>query len=89
MCEVFSVGARECTRGCSPEALEECKHSSKGYEYRVCVVDRVTQPFSVHFSRFWHSFQLVWQRPPHLDQPKWLIDHVRGFVWHVEFHNQR
>ena len=28
--------------GVAPEALEEWKHSSKGYEHHVCMVDRVT-----------------------------------------------
>ena len=34
MCEVSFVGARQRTRGCSPEALEECLYSSKGYKRR-------------------------------------------------------
>ena len=52
------------------EALEECEHLSKGYEYRACVVDRVVQPFIIRFSRFRHSFQLVRRPLPSLDRFK-------------------
>ena len=55
--------------GVAPEALEECEHSSKGYERRVCVVDQVTLPLSIPFSRFQHSFQLIRWSPPSLDSP--------------------
>jgi len=56
--------------GVAPEALEEYEHSSKGYEYRACVVDRVAQPFIIRFSRFRHSFQLVRRPLPSLDRFK-------------------
>ena len=73
-------GCMSAPAGVAPEALEECKHSSKGYEYRVCVVDRVTRPFSIHFSRFRHSFQLVWRPWLSLDQFKRLIERARRLV---------
>ena len=66
--------------GVAPEALEEYEHSSKGYEYRACVVDRVAQPFIIRFSRFRHSFQLIRRLFPFLDQFKRLIERARRLV---------
>ena len=74
--------------GVAPEALEECEHLSKGYEYRACVVDRVTQPFNIRFSRFRHSFQLIRRPLPSLDQFKRLIVRARRLVRHVGFYNR-
>ena len=45
--------------GVAPDALEECAHSSKGYECRICMVDRVRQSLSFCLSRPRHSFQPV------------------------------
>jgi len=65
-CEVLSVGARQRTLGCSPKALEEWEHSSKGCKHNVCTVDWATGPLSIrfsrprhYFSRHQHFFQLV------------------------------
>jgi len=44
----------------APEALEEWKHSSKGYERSVCMVGWVAGPLSVRFSRPRHYF--CWHR---------------------------
>ena len=60
ICEVLYVGARQRSRGCSPETLEEWKHSSKGYERSVCMVGWVAGPLSVRFSRPRHYF--CWHR---------------------------
>ena len=52
----FPWGCINAPVGVAPEALEEWKHSSKGYEHRVCMVDWVAGPLSVRFSRPRHYF---------------------------------
>jgi len=54
--KLFPWGRVSAPAGVAPEALEEWEHSSKGYEHRVCTVDRVARPFSVRFSRPRHYF---------------------------------
>jgi hypothetical protein len=73
-----------CLRG----TLEEWKHSSKGCEHRVCMVDWVARVHSVCFSRPRRSFQLE-MHPRFLSvRFKQLPECTGGPTFHVGFPHQ-
>ena len=95
ICEVLSVERVSAPAGVAPEALEEWKHSSKGCEHNVCMVDWVSGPLSIHFSRPRHyfsrhrrSFQLAGRPSSIMNQFKQLTERARGYVRHVGFHRR-
>jgi hypothetical protein len=59
MCEVFSVGARQHTCGCSPRGLGGVLALVQGLKTSLCMVDQVWQSPSFFFSWPRHSFQPI------------------------------
>ena len=95
ICEVLSVERISAPAGVAPEALEEWKHSSKGCEHNVCMVDWVSGPLSIHFSRPRHyfsrhrrSFQLAGRPSSIMNQFKQLTERARGPVCRVGLHHR-